>query len=67
MEVNRIIANIMDREGVSQKKLADRMGISRQAVSQMVNGNDMKVSTFLALLSALGYTVQVMRGDESDA
>ena len=66
MEVNKIIADIMNKECISQKQLADRIGVSRQAVSQMVNGNDMRVSTLLTILNVLGYTIQVVKGGEYD-
>lgn len=66
MDVNRIVADIINREGISQKQLADRVGVSRQAISQMVNGNDMKVSTLLAILNVLGYSIQVVKDGGDD-
>lgn len=67
MNMADIIKDIMKRQGINQKKLADRVGISKQAVSQMLNSEDMKVSTARMLLGALGYCLQVVREDEDDA
>ena len=66
MSVNKIIIDIMDRESITQKQLSDKLHISRQAVSQMVKGKDMRVSTLLTILNVLGYTIQVIKVGEYD-
>lgn len=50
---------LLEREGLSQQNLADRMGTLRQNVSQMLNRgkNDMKYSNFKKAVSVLGYEV----------
>lgn len=53
------IKSLLERDGLSQQNLADRMGILRQNVSQMLNRgkNDMKYSNFKKAVSVLGYEV----------
>ena len=66
MPLQEIIVGIMREQGVTQNKLAERMGISRQAMSQMLKGQDMKVSTAIDILSVLGYTLTVTKDGEED-
>lgn len=50
---------LLQKDGLSQQRLADRMGTLRQNVSQMLNRgkNDMKYSNFKKIVSILGYEV----------
>ncbi len=54
-----IICNLLEKEGLNQKKLADRMGVTRQSVSQMINRNkvSMRFDGFSKMISALGYEI----------
>ena len=62
MNIQGIIADIMSYEGVTQIELAKRINVSRQAISQMINSKDMKISTVLTILDALGYTFKIVKG-----
>ncbi len=66
MNIQGIIADIMDYEGVTQYELAKKLHVSRQAVSQMINSNDIKISTVLNILDALGYTFRIVKGGGLD-
>src|SRR5260221_12164246 len=51
----RIIAEALDREGMSQKSLSERTGISEKHLSQIINGEaSITVETSLSLENALG-------------
>ncbi len=54
-----IIQNIMEKEDVNQKVLAERMGCVRQNVSQMLNRGktNMRYDSFYQMVEALGYEV----------
>ena len=66
MTIQEIVLDIMRKEGVTQSELAKRLGVSRQSVSDMLHGADMKVSTVVRVLSVLGYVFRIERmdGDE---
>ena len=66
MSIQDIIKDIMQKESVTQNELAKKMGVSRQSVSDMLHGNDMKVSTVLQVLRILGYTFKIVRGDDEN-
>ena len=55
MSINGIIADIMEREGVSQVELAKRIGITRQSMHAILKGDDMRVSTVIKIIRPLGY------------
>lgn len=53
-----IIRAILVKEGLSQQQLADKAGMIRQNISQMLTrGEGMRFSSFQKLVSALGYEV----------
>ena len=56
MKIQNVLLDIMQKEGVSQSDLAERMNISRQAMSQMLKGKDMRLSSVLSILEILGYS-----------
>ena len=53
--------DIKEQSGISQKKLAEKMGLnSQQAVYNMLNAkNGMRVDNFVKMMSVLGYDVIV--------
>jgi len=61
MSASRIAREMLEASGVSQKKLADKMGLkSQQAVFNMLNAkNGMRVDNFVKMMSLLGYDVVV--------
>lgn len=56
-----IVKDVLTASGVSQKKLADKMGLkSQQAVFNMLNAkNGMRVDNFVKMMNLLGYDVVV--------
>ena len=59
MKIQNVLLDIMQKEGVSQSDLAERMNISRQAMSQMLKGKDMRLSSVLSILEILGYSFTI--------
>lgn len=53
------IQEIMEKENVNQKELAERMGCVRQNVSQMLNRGtvNMRYDSFYRMAEALGYEI----------
>lgn len=53
------IRNIMEKENVSQKELAEKMGCVRQNVSQTLNRGtvNMRYDSFYRMVKALGYEI----------
>lgn len=59
----KIVRNILEQEGLNQQELADKMGVSRQNVSQSLNRNriSMRFDNFERMVSALGYEIFVRK------
>lgn len=57
----RAVIDVMASVGISQKKLADKMGLkAQQAVFNMLNAkNGMRVDNFIKALDVLGYDVVI--------
>lgn len=55
MTMNDILKQIAKNEGLTQSELARRMGISKQALSKMLNQEDIRVSTVIKIIRPLGY------------
>lgn len=56
MEMGRIVKAIAARDGVSLTELAERIGISRQALYKRLDG-EMRARSFVECMEALGYTL----------
>lgn len=58
-EVSLLIKKIMDDEGINQIQLAEKMGCTRQAVSQTLTRNtkSMRYDNFEKMIKALGYEI----------
>lgn len=54
--MGRIVKAIAARDGVSLTELAERIGISRQALYKRLNG-DMRARSFVECMEALGYSL----------
>lgn len=53
-----LLQTALSRTGVTQKQLAEKLGIGESRVSQVVNGDgNVKLTTFARYLRALGYSV----------
>lgn len=63
MGAAEIIRNILKKEQMNQTDLADRMGITRQNISQMLNRNkvSMRFDGFSKMVEALGYEIIVRK------
>lgn len=59
----KIIRHILDEEKMTQQDLADRMGITRQSISQSLNrsAKSMRYDSFSKMITALGYEVVVKK------
>ena len=57
------IRGILDEEKMTQQDLADRMGITRQNISQSLNRNakSMRYDSFSKMVTALGYEIVVKK------
>lgn len=55
-DMGRIVKAIAARDGVSITELAERIGISRQALYKRLDG-DMRARSFVECMEALGYTL----------
>ena len=57
----QLARDIWDSSGISQKKLAEKMGLkTQQAVFNMLNAkNGMRVDNFVRMMNVLGYDVVV--------
>lgn len=58
-----VIMQIMEKENVKQKELAERMGCVRQNVSQMLTRGtvNMRYDSFHRMVEVLGYEVVVRK------
>lgn len=62
MKAQDIINTVMETEKVTQKELAEGLGLTQQAVSKFKNGKgSLRVDTFIKILNKMGYTVVVRR------
>lgn len=53
-----LLQNALATTGISQKQLAEALGIGESRVSQVVNGDgNVKLTTFARYMRALGYSV----------
>lgn len=58
-----IIQQIMEKEGVNQKELAERLACVRQNVNQMLNRGrvNMRYDSFYRMVKALGYEIIIRK------
>ncbi|MHB8068285.1 MAG: helix-turn-helix domain-containing protein [Desulfobaccales bacterium] len=58
MEVTETLCELLEKEGVSRKELAERLGKSKGFVSQLLNGGrNLTLRTVADILHVLGYNV----------
>lgn len=57
------IRQILEKENLNQQRLAEKMGITRQNVSQMLNRNvvSMRYDSFYKMVKTLGYEVFIRK------
>ncbi len=63
--VTEAIAQAMKERGVTQSDLARQLGISRQAVSALLQGRNVTVRRVAKVLHALGFRLDVRLEDET--
>jgi transcriptional regulator with XRE-family HTH domain len=60
MHVRAVLHQALEATSISQKDLADRLGVGESRVSQILSGNgNIQVSTFGKVLRAIGYKVEL--------
>ena len=58
MEVTETLCELLEKENISRKELADRLGKSKGFVSQLLNGGrNLTLRTVADILHVLGYKV----------
>ena len=61
MEVTETLCELMEKEKISRKELADRLGKSKGFVSQLLNGGrNLTLRTVADILHVLGYKVSLI-------
>ena len=68
MDMSKAIREGRDRLGMSQEALAERLGVSRQAVSKWESGaSDPSTSTLLALAKLVGIDAKELLDETKNA
>ena len=57
-DASEIIKKMMEKEGMTQIQLAQKMGITRQRVSRLISGN-MRYENFARIVKSAGYDVKI--------
>jgi transcriptional regulator with XRE-family HTH domain len=67
LEVTETICDILGKENISRKELADRLGKSKGFISQLLNGGrNLTLRTVADILHVLGYRVSVVPYKEGE-
>lgn len=53
------LSQLRQQADISQKQLAERMGVSQANISKVENGNDIQLSTLQRYISALGGKISI--------
>lgn len=61
-----ILRTAMSERGMTQVKLAERIGIGQNAVSATINRDRMSLDGFKRILNAMGYAVAVIDKQSGD-
>lgn len=60
MLIDMLPAEIRRNMGVTQKKLAEKIGITQPALSKLENQDDMQISTLRRFVNALGGQLEII-------
>ena len=67
LEVTETICELLEKEKISRKELADRLGKSKGFISQLLNGGrNLTLRTVADILHVLGYRVALMPYKEGE-
>lgn len=55
MTIPDIVRTILREEHITQKQLADKLGVTKQMVSKILKQEDMRINTVVRILHAVGY------------
>ncbi len=67
MSIGNVIAGLRSEQGISQKKLADAIGISQSAIAQIeINRNEATAETIRKLSTFFGVSADYLLGLEDD-
>jgi len=61
IDLQRQLVEARKSESLTQEQLAERSGLSQQAVSRLEKGSGWNLSSFLKYLSGLGYGVELKK------
>jgi len=61
LDLQRQLVEARKKESLTQEQLAERSGLSQQAVSRIEKGSGWNLSSFLKYLSGLGYGVELKK------
>lgn len=56
---------VIDNQGISIAKVAQRIGKSSQALNKQLNNDDMKISTLLDIVSAMYCDIEIVITDRA--
>jgi hypothetical protein len=62
-EASMLIKKIMEKEGINQTELAEKMGCARQNINQLLNrnGKSMRYDSFENIIKVLGYEISLKK------
>jgi len=61
INLQRQLVEARKKESLTQEQLAERSGLSQQAISRLEKGTGWNISSFLKYLSGLGYGVEIKK------
>lgn len=59
LDAKEFIKDLLSKKNISQKKVAEMIGITPMAVSKMLASKEMQLGTFIKVLNLLGYEVTI--------
>lgn len=65
INVIETLNTIIDNQGISIAKVAQRIGKSSQALNKQLNNDDMKISTLLDIVSAMYCDIEIVITDRA--
>lgn len=66
MNHKQVIRDLMSTTGTTQAQLGDLIGVRQTAISNILNRDDIHLSTYVRILAALGYELQIRATEPTD-